>query len=118
MPAYYYRPSYYNAYGIGARPLADYAPPGYEPRDYQDAPGVPEFTPITPPPRPSPEEVGRFVTRGMYPGSFLVPGTNTSVRLRGFIRLAALNDFSPIGVADAFVTNTIPVPQGWVRTLT
>ena len=51
------------------------------------------------------------MTRGMFPGSFLVPGTSTSVRLRGFIRLAALYDFDPIGVPDAFVTNSIPVPQ-------
>src|SRR5262249_1662997 len=29
LPAYYYRPSYYDTPGIGARPLADYAPPGY-----------------------------------------------------------------------------------------
>jgi hypothetical protein len=33
------------------------------------------------------------------------------VRLRGFVRLAGLYDFDPIGVSDAFVTNSIPVPQ-------
>ncbi|MEZ6073488.1 MAG: DcaP family trimeric outer membrane transporter [Pirellulales bacterium] len=111
LPPYYYDYWYYNTYGIGARPLPDYAPPGYEPRDYQDAPGVPEFSRITPPPLPSEVDTGNFVTRGMYPGSFLVPGVNTSIRLRGFVRLAALGDFDPIGVADAFVTNSIPVPQ-------
>ena len=47
----------------------------------------------------------------MMPGSFLVPGTNTSFRLRGFVRLAALYDFEPIGSTDSFVPNTIPVPQ-------
>ena len=47
----------------------------------------------------------------MMPGSFLVPGTNTSFRLRGFVRLAALYDLEPIGIPDAFVPNTIPVPQ-------
>lgn len=114
-PKYYYEEYYYNTYGVGARAIADYAPPGYEPRDYQDAPGVPEFRRITPPPRPTSqaaEDAGHLVTRGMFPGSFLVPGTNTSFRLRGFVRLAALYDFDPIGSTDSFVTNTIPVPQG------
>ncbi len=111
LPEYYYRGSYYVEPGMGARPLADYAPAGYEPRDYQDSPAVPEFTPLTPPPRPSPAAANTFVTRGMMPGSFLVPGANTSFRLRGFVRLAAMNDFDPIGSADSFVTNTIPVPQ-------
>jgi len=45
------------------------------------------------------------------PGSFLVPGTNTSFRLRGFVRLMGLYDLNPSGVPDAFVTNLIPVPQ-------
>lgn len=111
MPEYYYRAPYYEEPGIGARPLADYAPAGFEPRDYQDSPAVPEFTPLTPPARPSPAAANTFVTRGMMPGSFLVPGSNTSFRLRGFVRLAAMNDFDPIGSADSFVTNTIPVPQ-------
>jgi hypothetical protein len=111
LPDYYYEPDYYQEPGIGADVIADYAPPGYEPRDYQDAPGVPEFTPLTPPPRPSREAAPAFVTRGIVPGSFLVPGTNTSFRLRGFVRLAALYDFDPIGSTDSFVTNTIPIPQ-------
>src|SRR5690606_2065308 len=68
-------------------------------------------TPITPPPPPSPEDAGRVVTRGVVPGSFLVPGTNTSFRFRGLVRLAALYDFDPIGSTDSFATNSIPVPQ-------
>ncbi|MCC9608637.1 porin [Blastopirellula sp. JC732] len=109
IPQYFYAPSYYDAIDVGARPIADYAPPGYMPREQQDGPGVPEFTPIVPPTfEPTPQE---FVERGMFPGSFLVPGTNTSMRLRGFVRLATLYDFEPINTADAFVTNAIPVPQ-------
>ena len=111
VPAYVYDPAYYDTPYIGARPLPDYAPPGYEPRDYQDAPGVPEFSRIFPPLRPNAQSESNVVVRGMFPGSFLVPGINTSFRLRGFVRLAGLYDFQPIGTPDAFVTNTIPVPQ-------
>lgn len=111
LPPYYYRPDYYERPVIGPRSVIEYAPPGYEARDQQVAPGTPEFTPITPPVPVSPEEREKFVTRGIFPGSFLVPGTNTSFRLRGFVRLMGLYDFDPIGVRDAFVTNTIPVPQ-------
>ena len=111
LPDYYYDPAYYDTPGIGARPLADYAPVGYEAREYESAPGEPEFTPITPPPRPTAAGASMYVTRGMMPGSFLVPGTSTSFRLRGFVRLAGMYDFEPIGSADSWVTNTIPVPQ-------
>ncbi len=112
LPDYFYDADYFDEPGISARPLADYAPPGYEPRDYQDAPGVREFAPLPPPVRVTAEERDEFVTRGLYPGSYLVPGTNTSFRFRGFVRLAALFDFDPIGSTDSFVPNTIPVPQG------
>jgi len=111
LPDYYYRTSYYEASGVGARAIADYAPPGYEAREYESAPGEPEFSPITPPPRVPPAGASMYVTRGMMPGSFLVPGSTTSFRLRGFVRLAGMYDFDPIGSADSFVTNTIPVPQ-------
>lgn len=98
---------------VGPHQYADYAPYGYEARDTDEgqAPGVPEFTPITAPPRVTPEEAARFVTRGITPGSYLVPGTNTSFRFRGFVRATALYDLDPIGSRDDFVTNTIPVPQ-------
>ncbi|MBL8793706.1 MAG: porin [Planctomycetia bacterium] len=111
LPPYYYRMDYYERSGVGARAIADYAPPGYQARDIEEVPGLPEFTPITPPPRLTPEEQAKFVTRGMMPGSFLIPGTSTSFRLRGFVRLAGLYDLDPIGSRDDFVTNTIPVPQ-------
>jgi hypothetical protein len=98
---------------VGPHEYADYAPFGYEAREPADGqvPGVPEFTPITAPARVTPEEAAKFLTRGLAPGSFLVPGTNTSFRLRGFVRLTGLYDFNPIGTPDIFVTNTIPVPQ-------
>jgi hypothetical protein len=98
---------------VGPHQYADYAPPGYEPRDTDEgqAPGEPEFTPITAPVPVTPEERAKFVTRGLAPGSFLVPMTNTSFRFRGFVRLTGLYDFNPIGSRDDFVTNTIPVPH-------
>jgi hypothetical protein len=113
LPAYDYDPSYYATPGIGARPLADYAPPGYEARETDEGqvPGVPEFTPIPAPVPVTPEERQKFVTRGLFPGSYLVPGTDTSFRFRGFVRLTGLYDFNPIGSRDDFVTNSIPVPQ-------
>jgi len=111
IPGYIYDPAYYDSPYPEIRQLADYAPPGYETRDYQSAPGDPEFSPISPPVRVTPEEREKFVVGGIVPGSYLAPGTNTSFRLRGFVRLAALNDFDPMGVRDAFVTNSIPVPQ-------
>ncbi len=111
IPEYIYDPSYYDAYDAEIHQLADYAPPGYETRDYQSAPGDPEYRRITPPVRVTQEEREKFVVGGIVPGSFLAPGTNTSFRLRGFVRLAALYDLEPIGLRDAFVPNTIPVPQ-------
>lgn len=111
LPPYFYRQSYYEQL-VGA-PIAgtEYAPPGYEAREYQSAPGVPEFTLITPPVPITAEERQKFVTRGPVPGSYLVPGTNTSFRFRGFVRLTGIYDYKPIGTPDIFVTNTIPVPQ-------
>jgi hypothetical protein len=111
VPRYIYEPGYFNLPGIGARQLPDYAPPGYEARDYQSAPGVPEFTPIAPAVPVSQADRDRYVVGGLFPGSFLAPGTNTSFRIRGFVRLQALGDFNPIGSRDSFVPNTIPVPQ-------
>lgn len=111
IPEYVYDPDYYDQPIAEVDQVADYAPPGYAARDYQSAPGDPEFTRISPPVRVTQEEREKFVVGGIVPGSFLAPGTNTSFRLRGFVRLAALYDFKPIGLRDAFVPNTIPVPQ-------
>jgi hypothetical protein len=113
LPDYIYQPDFYQTPGIGARALADYAPPGYQPRtDPQGmAPGAPEFTPLYPPVPVTPEERDKFVTRGIFPGSFLVPGTNTSIRFGGFVRLVGIWDSNPIATKDLFITSAIPVPQ-------
>jgi|GEM_PF-2169888 hypothetical protein len=111
VPDYIYNPRYYSQPLSDLDTLADYHPPGYEVRDYQSAPGDPEYSRISPPVRVSQAERERYVVGGIFPGSFLAPGTNTSFRLRGFVRLSALYDLDPIDVRDAFVTNSIPVPQ-------
>lgn len=111
IPEYIYNADTYDSYYPLIHQLADYAPPGYETRDYQSAPGDPEYRLLSPPVRVTQEEREKFVVGGVVPGSFLAPGTNTSFRIRGFVRLAAMYDFNPIGLRDAFVPNTIPVPQ-------
>ncbi|MFO0948518.1 MAG: DcaP family trimeric outer membrane transporter [Planctomycetota bacterium] len=96
---------------VGPRPYADYAPEGFYPLDYQEAPGAAQYEPITPPETVDSEEARRFASRGILPESFLVPATGTSLRFSGFVRLGSTFDFDPIGTPDQFVTNTIPVPQ-------
>ncbi len=98
-------------FGVAPRFVSDYTLPGFEARDQQVGPGVAEFTPIPPPTPVTPEERLRYVVRGIVPGSFLAPGTNTSFRMRGFVRLTSMYDFNSIGSADSFVPRTIPAPQ-------
>jgi hypothetical protein len=105
----------YSRPGIGVRPISDYAPPGMLPADPQGGIGAPLYRPI---PVPTPEEIptdlerDKFVSRGLFPGSYLIPGTNTSFKWYGFARLDAISDLNPIGGTDSFVTAQIPVPQG------
>lgn len=96
---------------VGPRPYANYAPSGLYPSDYQEAPGLPLYRPILPDSSTPPGVADRLVERGLFPGSYLVPGSNTSFRFSGFVRLGATYSLKPIGTPDQFVTNTIPVPQ-------
>jgi hypothetical protein len=111
LPDYFYRPDYYQRPVVSPRTVIEYAPPGYEARDQQLGPATPEFMLIPTPVPVTPEERQKFVVGGIMPGSFLVPGTNTSFRFRGFVRLMGFYDLNPIGSPDSFVPNTIPVPQ-------
>jgi len=111
IPEYLYTSEYYNRDYGGIRPTSEYAPGGYYPRDQQEGPADPEYWRLYPPPQLATEERENFMSRGYVPGSILVPGTNTSILLRGFLRLAAMYDYDPVGVTDGFVTSTIPVPQ-------
>jgi hypothetical protein len=105
----------YSRPGVGVRPISDYAPPGLMPTDPQGGLGVPLYRPI---PIPTPGEIptelerDKFVTRGLFPGTYLVPGTNTSFKWYGFVRLDGIEDFNPVGGTDSFVVAQIPVPQG------
>lgn len=44
-----------------------------------------------------------------FKGSFLIPGTETRVRIGGFARVDVLHDFRPIGSIDDFIVSTIPI---------
>jgi hypothetical protein len=105
----------YSRPGIGVRPISDYAPPGMVPTDPQGGVGASLYRPIqVPNPAAIPSDIERekFVSRGLFPGSYLVPGTNTSFKIYGFVRLDGMFDFNPIGGTDSFVTAQIPIPQG------
>jgi hypothetical protein len=95
------------------RPIADYAPPGLLPRPPQAGAAYPLYTPLeVPRPTITPEDRSKFVTEGIYPGTYLIPRINTSLKFYGFVRVDGIFDFNPIGSTDDFVTNSIPIPQG------
>jgi DcaP outer membrane protein len=53
-------------------------------------------------------DVNKYVAEGDFPGSFLIPGTKTSLQIGGFVQLDAIVDSDRIGDKDAFVVSTIP----------
>ena len=92
-----------------------FAPPGMQLNDPQGGIGAALYRPLRiPSPDQMPTDLDRekFVTRGLFPGTYLVPATNTSFRWYGFVRLDGIYDFNPIASTDSFVTSSIPVPQG------
>jgi hypothetical protein len=105
----------YSRPGVGVRPVSDYAPPGFQRTDPQGGLGASLYRPV---PIPTPEQIptelerDKFVSRGLFPGTYLVPGTNTSFKWYGFVRLDGIFDANPIGGTDSFVTAQIPIPQG------
>jgi hypothetical protein len=64
--------------------------------------GVPRLT------TPDFFDVNKYVAEGDFPGSFRIPGTNTSLQIGGFVQLDAIFDADRIGDKDAFIVNTIP----------
>ncbi|MEL6927866.1 MAG: DcaP family trimeric outer membrane transporter [Cyanobacteria bacterium J06600_6] len=62
----------------------------------------------------SPLPDGRFpddaiVTTGDFPGSINIPGTNTSFRIGGFVRLQGIYDFDSLGRDTGVFNRTIPL---------
>lgn len=95
------------------RAIADYAPPGLERRPPQSGAAYPLYTPLEEPrPLITKDEQGKYVIEGIFPGTYLIPRTKTSIMLYGFARLDGILDLNPIGSTDDFVTSSIPVPQG------
>jgi DcaP outer membrane protein len=45
------------------------------------------------------------------PGFFVLPGTQTMLRINGNIKTDVMFDPRPAGVADSFIPSTIPIPQ-------
>jgi hypothetical protein len=98
------------------RTIHENGPPGYVRRRYLDeSPANPTFrsTTIFEPKEPETreEKKKKFVTAGSFPHSILIPGTDTSIGLSGFIRLNVLYSLDPVGDDRQFATATIPVPQ-------
>ena len=50
--------------------------------------------------------------RGSFPGSFRVPGTDTSVRLYGFAKLNMSGDFGPRNRSDVITGQSLPLERG------
>ncbi len=64
---------------------------------------------------PSPETpapAAGTVEGGIFPKSFRIPGTETSVGIGGFVKLDYIQDFDAIGEAYEFKVNTIPTGAG------
>jgi hypothetical protein len=53
-------------------------------------------------------DVNKYVSEGDFPGSFTIPGTNTSLQLGGYVQLDAIFDSDRIDNDDQFVINSIP----------
>lgn len=47
-----------------------------------------------------------------YPGFFVLPGTQSMMRIDGNLKADFIFDPRPAGVVDAFIPSTIPIPQG------
>ncbi len=47
-----------------------------------------------------------------YPGFFVLPGTDTMLRLNGNLKTDFIFDPRPAGVPDAFIPSSIPIPPG------
>jgi hypothetical protein len=56
-----------------------------------------------------PELPAAAVSAGDFPGSIRVPGTDAAIRIGGQARMTLVHTLAPLGVADRFITSSIPV---------
>ena len=49
-----------------------------------------------------------LLQKGSFPGSYLLPGTQVSVRVGGYLKVDVIHDFDAIGSEDSFDPRTIP----------
>lgn len=57
----------------------------------------------------SPELPPDVVSKGDFPGSIRIPGTDAAIKFGGRIRTAVVLTLDPLGTDDRFLTNSIPV---------
>jgi hypothetical protein len=57
----------------------------------------------------APQSGPKVVEQGLFPKSFGIPGTDLSLAIGGYVKVDFIQDFSGIGDAYEFKTNSIPV---------
>ena len=57
---------------------------------------------------PADSDINKYVTTGGFPGSIVLPGTNVSIQIGGFVQLDAISDGNAIGSKDSFIVSSIP----------
>jgi hypothetical protein len=57
---------------------------------------------------PPDTDIHKYVSEGNFPGSIVLPGTNISLQVGGFVQLDAITDTNRIGSRDSFVVSSIP----------
>lgn len=53
------------------------------------------------------DSASKTVTAGSFPGSFLIPGSDTSIKIGGYVKADLIYDADDIGSEDLFATSTI-----------
>jgi len=53
-------------------------------------------------------DTNKYVAEGDFPGSFLIPGSKTSLQIGGYVQLDTILDTDRTGNDDAFVVSSIP----------
>jgi hypothetical protein len=77
-------------------------------RQVQNSP--PAAAPAAVPSETPPAQTGsKVVEQGLFPRSFAIPGTDLSLAIGGYVKVDFIQDFSGIGDAFEFKTNSIPI---------